>query len=80
MERTTTLPLDVDAADRRHRRNKWLLTITLIVLVLAVAWTQGVFDNLLWHVGLNFNDCGQNGFGAVFCGDALTQYQQNFGG
>ena len=76
---TTTAPsvnLD-DAAERRHRRNKKALLIVSILAVVVLAWTQGIFDNFLWHVGLNYNDCAQNGFGATFCGDALEHYKQN---
>jgi len=33
-------------------------------------------DPWLSQVGLNKNDCFQNGFGATFCGDAARDYEE----
>ena len=52
------------------------LVITALMLLVGAGWTHGTFDNFLWKVGLNYQDCAVNGFGAVFCGDALKEYQQ----
>jgi hypothetical protein len=69
--------LDTKAAKAANRReNKKALILIAIFLVLAFGWTQNTFDNFLWRVHLNHSDCLQNGFGAVFCGDAATRYQQ----
>jgi hypothetical protein len=46
------------------------------VAVFALYFT-GRLDHLLYHVGLNYHDCGENGYGAVFCGDQLTQYREH---
>jgi hypothetical protein len=51
------------------------VTLGLVVLVLAALYFSGRLDPLLYKVGLNFHKCGENGFGAVFCGSALTQYE-----
>jgi hypothetical protein len=48
--------------------------VSLILLI--AAWSQGTFDNFLWRVHLNYNTCGQNGFGAVFCGDDMKAYEK----
>ena len=47
----------------------------LVVIVLAALYFSGSLDDELYKVGLNFHKCGENGFGAVFCGSALTQYE-----
>lgn len=47
----------------------------LVVVVLAALYFTGSLDNLLYKVHLNWDKCGENGFGAVFCGSALTQYE-----
>ena len=60
--------------------NKQAAIFTSVLVLLVFAWTQGTFDNFLWRVHLNYNDCAQNGFGAVFCGDSLKKYEKNFGG
>lgn len=54
---------------------KTLLMLGMVV-VLYFAWTANTFDNFLWRVHLNHSDCATNGFGATFCGDALTNYQE----
>jgi len=61
---------------RRSLANRKAIIIVAIVLLIGFAWTRGTFDNFLWRVHLNYNDCAQNGFGAVFCGDALKNYQK----
>lgn len=57
---------------------KMLIVLVLISLVFT-GWTQGTFDHALVNVGLNYNDCARNGFGATFCGDELTEYKQRIG-
>ena len=59
----------------RKRRSTKSLVVIVIVLIIVGAWTQGTFDNFLWKVGLNYNECATNGFGATFCGDALDEYK-----
>lgn len=52
--------------------------LVLIAALLVVAfYFTGRADPLLYKVGLNYGTCGQNAFGAVFCGDQLTQYQDH---
>jgi hypothetical protein len=63
---------------RRHENKKALIIIAIFVVVFF-AWTRGTFDNFLWRVHLNYTDCGQNAFGATFCGDQLKQYNKRFG-
>ena len=43
--------------------------------ILLALYFTGRLDPTLYKVGLNFHRCGQNGFGAVFCGSALTDYE-----
>lgn len=58
-------------------RPRWQgFVFACVVLLLAAAWGQGVFDNFLWRVGLNYNACATNGYGATFCGADLKRYQQ----
>jgi len=59
---------------QRSRKRTWVMIA--VVAVVLFAWTRGTFDNFLWRVHLNYTDCGQNAFGATFCGDQLKQYQQ----
>ena len=59
------------------RRDKIALQIAALVLLLVFQWSHGTFDRALYSLGLNAKDCGQNGHGAVFCGDQLKQYHQN---
>jgi hypothetical protein len=47
----------------------------VVVFVVAALYFSGSLDDLLYKVGLNFHKCGENGFGAVFCGSSLTQYE-----
>jgi hypothetical protein len=61
--------------DRKVENRKALVLLALFAIV-AFAWTRGTFDNFLWRVHLNSHDCIQNGFGAVFCGDAADRYKQ----
>lgn len=52
------------------------MIVGAVVGVLLVLYLRGNFDTTLYPMGLNFNDCGQNGYGAVFCGDALKDYER----
>jgi hypothetical protein len=63
------LPADI-------RDNRKTLLIAAIALVIGLGWMHNTFDNFLWRVHLNHSDCIQNGFGAVFCGDAAKRYEQ----
>jgi hypothetical protein len=65
------LPADIS-------QNRKTLLIAAVALLLAFGWTQNTFDNFLWRVHLNHSDCIQNGFGAVFCGDAAKRYEKQF--
>ena len=59
-----------------HRRWTWRILIALALLVLFTAWRAGTFDHVLYNVGLNAKECARNGFGAVFCGQELTEYRE----
>jgi hypothetical protein len=50
--------------------------IGALIGVLAFLYFSGRLDPTLYHVGLNYTECGQNGFGAVYCGDDLTEYNR----
>ena len=69
------------ARDLRHggvdfrRKRTWLV---IAVIVFVSVWPTGTFDNFLWRVHLNYNECATNGFGATFCGDALKEYEKRF--
>lgn len=62
-------------AVRRSRPSRFWL-VALLVVAIGGAWTSGSLDHVLVNVGLNYNDCVRNGFGATFCGDEATAYQQ----
>jgi hypothetical protein len=51
----------------------------IVVLIVAALYFTGRLDNTLYKVGLNFHKCAENGFGAVFCGSALTDYENRIG-
>jgi hypothetical protein len=57
------------------RRSAKPLVIVAVILLILFAWTRGTFDNFLWKVGLNYNECATNGFGATFCGNDLKEYK-----
>lgn len=57
---------------------KWPFVAVGLVVVFLL-WQSGMFDHALVNVGLNYHDCARNGFGAVFCGDDLTQYRESIG-
>ncbi len=46
-------------------------------ILVAVLYGSGRMDQALYKVGLNLHDCGQNAFGAVYCGQALTDYNNS---
>jgi hypothetical protein len=55
----------------------WVPITLVSVVLLGFTWNTGALDHTLYHVGLQRHECIQNGFGAVFCGDEATQYQNN---
>lgn len=48
------------------------LAVCAVAIVLLV-WTTGAFDRILFHVGLNAQDCVKNAFGAIYCGDEIPK-------
>jgi hypothetical protein len=58
---------------------KWIVGGTVLV-ILAILYFSGSCDRTLYHVGLNWTDCGTNGFGATYCGDDLKAYCENVSG
>jgi Protein of unknown function (DUF2510) len=46
-----------------------------VAVLLAILYFSGRLDHALYPAGLNFNECGKNGFGSVYCGDELTEYR-----
>ena len=46
-------------------------------MIVVLLYLSGRLDRELYKVGLNDHQCGQNGFGAVFCGDDLTAYNDH---
>jgi hypothetical protein len=57
-------------------RRRTAIAVAVVVVVAAGAWwNTGAMDSALVHLGLNRNECAQNGFGNWFCGDALKQMQ-----
>ena len=52
------------------------LGIALVAIVIVGLYFSGRLDHPLYNLGLNYNACARNGFGAVFCGSELTQYEQ----
>ena len=59
-----------------NREQKKVIIIAIIVLFLGASWTSGRLDHALVNIGLNYNDCARNGFGATMCGDELKEYEQ----
>lgn len=64
--------------DSMERRNRRAILIAAAIVIGCYLWTQGTFDQALWKVGLNFNECATNGFGATFCGEQLEEYKARF--
>lgn len=60
--------------ERWFGSTKQIVAVVIGVLLIA-GWTTDTFDNFLWRVHLNHSTCIENGFGAVFCGDAAKNYQ-----
>ncbi len=56
-------------------RMKWKVTLLVVVVIVGVMYFSGRLDYALYNVGLNFNTCARNGFGATFCGADLTEYE-----
>jgi hypothetical protein len=46
-----------------------------VVVALLILYFTGRLDHALYPVGLNLNECAKNGYGAVYCGDELTEYR-----
>ncbi len=61
------------AGDASTRRTVAIVAGVIVVLL----YLSGRLDRELYKVGLNYHQCGQNGFGAVFCGDDLTAYNDH---
>ena len=59
-----------------HQRWLWRTLIVVVLLLVIAAWRAGSFDHVLYNVGLNAKECARNGFGAVFCGQELTEYRE----
>jgi hypothetical protein len=57
-------------------KKRVIVGLLLGVLALMLLWSTGRMDPWLSGVGLNKNECFKNGFGATFCGDDATAYQQ----
>jgi hypothetical protein len=47
-----------------------------VIVACAAWWNTGAMDSGLLHVGLNRNECVQNGAGNWFCGDAAERVQR----
>lgn len=63
-------------APRKRRRGRAATVLmALAILVLIALWRGGTFDHALYPIGLNAKECARNGFGAVFCGEELTEYR-----
>jgi hypothetical protein len=48
----------------------------VVILGLLAMWTSGNLDRPLSAVGLNYNDCARNAFGATFCGEELEEQRE----
>ena len=70
---TVNVPPPRAAVPRRNGRRG----VGIAVAVVIAIWFTGAFDKTLVSVGLNKNDCYQNGFGATFCGAEAEEYQRN---
>lgn len=55
---------------------KRAIIVFVVVFVLVGLYLHGTFDRPLYSVGLNFNECARNGFGASFCGKELDEYRE----
>jgi hypothetical protein len=56
------------------------LVLGIVLGLMGFLYFTGRMNHALYPVGLNFNTCAQNGFGATFCGSELTQYQNRING
>jgi hypothetical protein len=52
-----------------------VIGVGLVVALLLGLYFNGNLDRTLYPVGLNFDECARNGFGATFCGSELDQYR-----
>jgi hypothetical protein len=51
------------------------LVLAAVIVALFAFYFHGTFDRALSPVGLNFNECDRNGYGATFCGTELDHYR-----
>lgn len=68
--------LTEEQRSKRNRSNRFAIVAVSLILLLGYLWSQGTFDHALLPVGLNAKPCARNGFGAVFCGQELTEYNK----
>jgi Skp family chaperone for outer membrane proteins len=52
------------------------VVIVLAAILIIALWARGTFDHALVNIGLNAHRCARNGFGATFCGQELTEYDE----
>ena len=67
-------PLTPQQRLNRNTDNMKAVVIVAAIVAVLYLWTTGMFDNALYKVHLNHDTCGMNGFGAVYCGKALNEY------
>lgn len=56
------------------------LALGVVLGLIGFLYFTGRMDHALYPVGLNYHTCARNGFGAVFCGSELTQYESRING
>lgn len=67
-----------DRASRTDAGTSMRTFVAAILMVLLFGlYMNGNLDHTLFPLHMNKNECARNGYGAVFCGDELTQYRQN---
>ena len=74
---STTETPDAPAPARAERpASQRRLIIGAVIVAAAALYFSGRMDPAMSHVGLNWTECVQNGYGATFCGDNAKAYQQ----
>jgi hypothetical protein len=58
------------------QRRRWAGIAVAVTVVFGWLYLNGTFDRALYSVGLNWNQCASNAFGATFCGDDLDRYRR----